>query len=210
MSKEDGKGKDKYDLLIDVLGNTTKMSILLLLSRKKKLTVTQMARSIRVTRSNLYHFAGEMVKDGILAEPEVVVMKNHIEKYYSHNPVFWKGLDPAEQDRRLKEGLTPEEGRKLLRSTFLSLSIQYRMYADEFANATDEEMRRVGEEFEKDRLMISVWGVDDDEYGTVVAALKKLLSDLQKESARHPERRGVWGLNSVYLTCLPRIFDDQP
>ena len=67
-----------YDLLFKTLSNPTKASILMLLAMKDRLTVTQMAKHIKVTRSNLYHFVGEMVEDGLLSKPQVVVKKNHI------------------------------------------------------------------------------------------------------------------------------------
>ncbi len=209
MEMQDGKSASEYDLLLDALGNTTKTSILLLLSRKKKLTVTQMSRFINVTRSNLYHFVGEMVRDGLLAEPEVVVRKNHIEKYYSQNPAFWKAMDPFEQDRYLNEKLTPEEGRKLLQSTFLSLSLQFRMYADEFSNASDAEVQRAAAQFEKQRLMISIWSVSDSIYDMVLPMFRKILEKVVDEEDRRPEARGLPGGNSVYLTCLPRLFDTE-
>ena len=201
------KGNDPYDLVLDALSNSTKMSVLLLLARNEKLTVTQMARHIRVTRSNLYHFVAEMVKDGLLAEPEVVVKKNHIEKYYSQNQEFWKAIDPFAQNRRMLEKLTPDEGRKLLRSALLSMSLQYRLYADEFANATDEEMERVAEQFGKNRLMLSVWSVDDDVFDMVVSSVKKLLADVVAEGNRRPAKKGKVEQNSVYIACIPDIFN---
>jgi len=200
-------GKDPYDLVLDALGNSTKMSILLLLARNERLTVTQMAKYVSVTRSNLYHFVAEMVKDGLLAEPEVVVKKNHIEKYYFHNQEFWKAIDPIAQDKRMVEKLTRGEGRKLLRSTLLSMSLQYRLYADEFANATDEEMERVVEQFEKNRLMLSIWSVDDDVFDMVVSSMMKLRADVVAEGNRRPARKGKAEQNSVYIACIPNIFN---
>ncbi len=198
--------RDPYDLVLDALSNPTKMSVILLLSRYDRLTVTQMASHIKVTRSNLYHFVAEMVRDKLLAEPEVVVKKNHIEKYYSQNAEFWKAVDPNVQDRKIIEELTPAEGRKLIRSALLSMSLQYRIYADEFANATDEEMERVGEQFRKGRLMLSFWSVDDDVFDMVASRVKKLLVDVVAEGNRRPERKGHAEKNNVVIACIPNIF----
>ncbi len=198
---------NEYEVLLDALGNPTKTSILLLLSRRRKLTVTQMSKYIRVTRSNLYHFVGEMVKDGLIAEPEVVVRKNHIEKYYIQNPQFWKAIDPFTQEKLIKETLTPEQGRRLLISAFLSLSLQFRIYADEFMNATDEEVARAAKQFEIERLMISIWSVDDNVYDMVIPRLRGLLRDVITEEKKHPGEKGLPGGNGVFIVGLPRLFD---
>ncbi len=210
MSGLEQKGRrtgNEYEVLFDALGNSTKTSILLLLSRRKKLTVTQMSKFIKVTRSNLYHFVGEMVKDGLIAEPEVVVRKNHIEKYYSQNPQFWKTIDPFTQEKLMRETLTLEEGRRMLISAFLSLSLQFRMYADEFMNATDEEVARAARQFEIERLMISIWSVDDNVYDMVIPRLRGLLKDVISEEEKHPGEKGLPGGNGVYIVGLPRLFD---
>lgn len=203
--KKGAKERDMYDRILDAFGNQTKMAMLLLLSRRDRLTVTQMARHIKVTRANLYHCAGDMVRDGLLAEPEVVVKKNHIEKYYSINSSFWKEVDPAAQDRRVVESMGLEGGRKVLRSALLSLSLQFRILADEVDGASDEELTRIGEEYEKKRMMLSVWSVEDDVYEMVVARMHSLLEEVVEEGNRRPSAREK-EKNSVYITCLPAVF----
>lgn len=207
LEEESRKTGNVYEVLLDALGNSTKTSILLLLSRRKKLTVTQMSKYIKVTRSNLYHFVGEMVRDGLIAEPEVVVRKNHIEKYYSQNQQFWKAIDPFTQEKLMMESLTLEEGRKLLTSVFLSLSLQFRMYANEFMSATDEEVARAARQFEIERLMISIWSVNDKVYDMVIPRLRRLLKDVISEEEKRPEEMGLPGGNGVYIVGLPRLFD---
>lgn len=198
-----------YDLLFKTLSNPTKASILMLLARKNRLTVTQMAKHIKVTRSNLYHFVGEMVEDGLLSRPLVVVKKNHIEKYYSQNPEFWSALTPFGQEERLKEGFTAEEGRALLQSMFLSLSLQYRIYSDEFANASDEQLEKIGGEFERERLMVSLWSVSDEEYDRIIPSLKEVLRKAARESAELGERIGKPEPNIINVICLPGIFESD-
>lgn len=211
MAKKEKETKSAgiYDLLFKTLSNPTKASILLLLARKDRLTVTQMAKHIKVTRSNLYHFVGEMVEDGLLSKPQVVVKKNHIEKYYSQNPEFWSALTPFGQEERLKEGFSAEEGRALLQSMFMSLSLQYRIYADEFASASDKQLERIGGEFEKERLMVSLWSVADDEYDRIVASLKDLLRKAALESQKQGKHTGKPEPNIINVICLPDIFESE-
>jgi DNA-binding MarR family transcriptional regulator len=71
---------DIYKILLNTLENPTKLSIVLLLSHRDKMTVTQMSKVVRVSRANLYHFVGQMVKDGLLSKPEAIVKKNYVEK----------------------------------------------------------------------------------------------------------------------------------
>ena len=62
--------QDIYSKLLKTFQNSTKMSIILLLSENGKMTVTQMAKQVDVTKANLYHFVGEMTRDGLLSKPE--------------------------------------------------------------------------------------------------------------------------------------------
>ena len=68
--------QDIFANLMRTFRNPTKMSIIFLLTENGKMTVTQMAEQVNVTKANLYHFVKEMVNDGIVLRPEVRVKKN--------------------------------------------------------------------------------------------------------------------------------------
>src|SRR5712691_8276822 len=92
--------RDVYKILLSTLGNSTKLSIVFLLSHNDRMTVTQMAKHVGVTKANLYHFVSQMVKDGLLSKPEAVVKENYVEKYYRLAPKLFESIDPSEQRKR--------------------------------------------------------------------------------------------------------------
>ena len=72
MNEDTVYGKKR---LIESFRNQSKLSILIILLQDGKMTATQMAKIIGTSRSNMYQNLKEMVEDGILKEPEVVVKK---------------------------------------------------------------------------------------------------------------------------------------
>ncbi len=71
------------EVFLHALQNPTKVKVLVLLSDNEKMTVTQMASIVKVSRPNLYHVVSEMVSEGLLTGPEAKVKGNYVEKYYS-------------------------------------------------------------------------------------------------------------------------------
>src|SRR2546428_13740107 len=93
---------DIYKILLNTFENPTKLSILMLLTHHRKMTVTQMSKFVRVGKANLYHFVGQMVKDGLLTKPETLVKKNYVEKHNKLDRRFFEALTRSAQRKRFK------------------------------------------------------------------------------------------------------------
>ena len=92
----------QIETLLSAISNRTKLSIITLLVRRKRMTVTQMSKLIGTTRSNLYQTIGDLVSSGIVNEPEVVVRRNYVEKFYTLNEPVFRELDSERWKNRLQ------------------------------------------------------------------------------------------------------------
>jgi hypothetical protein len=197
--------RDIYKILLNTLENPTKLSILMLLTRHRKMTVTQMSKFVRVGKANLYHFVGQMVKDGLLSKPETLVKKNYVEKYYQLDRRFFEALDPSEQRKRLKAA-RPEELKTILQSTLASLGLDFRLMAEEIARADDKTLKQIAKSVAEERITLSYSILSDKAYEHVLAELKRINKTITKvESREKPSLQG----NRMILVGLPRFGTEE-
>ncbi len=136
---------ERFDIISKTYSNPTKIGIILLLLENNRMTVTQMEKYLGVSRSNIYHFTGQMVADGILNEPEVVPKKNYVEKYYTLNVDM---IEFKEED--WEEGfntMSIDALRLMLSSALLGYSMDLKFHAERLSKASDEEILRLKEWF---------------------------------------------------------------
>jgi DNA-binding Lrp family transcriptional regulator len=197
--------RDIYKILLNTLENPTKLGILMLLTHKHKMTVTQMSKLIKVSKANLYHFVGQMVKDGLLSKPEALIKKNYVEKYYRLDEKFFEALDPSEQRKRLKAA-RPEELKTILQSTFVSLGLDFRLMAEEIARADDKTLKQIAKSVSDERTTISYSILSDKAYEYVLAELKRInKTTMEAEGREKPSLQG----NRVILVGLPRFGTEE-
>ncbi len=170
---------ERFQKLLDSYKSNTKMNIILLLAEMKKMTVTQMADHIKVSRSNLYHFVSQLVDDGILNEPEVVPKDNYVEKYYTLN----ESLFGAEQFEGLKESFinsNPDEIRSVLTSFLLGQAFNLKMLADKIMACGEDELMKI-----KESLMLgdSFLSYSVSNIGNH-PNMKKLIQEIEEELER--------------------------
>lgn len=120
---------EKFGLLMDAYKNNTKLSIIFLLAENERMTVTQMAQHIEVSRSNLYHYISQLVDDGLLNPPEVVPKKNYVEKFYTLNKSMFDLIQWEELEEHFKK-MSAEEVRSLLRAFLLGQSFNLQLIAE--------------------------------------------------------------------------------
>ncbi|EQD54398.1 transcription regulator [mine drainage metagenome] len=60
-----------YKILIDAFRSHTKLSIIMILTQKGKMTVTQMSKFLGTTRSNLYQAVSELTSLDIIEIAEI-------------------------------------------------------------------------------------------------------------------------------------------
>jgi DNA-binding Lrp family transcriptional regulator len=193
--------RDIYKILLNTLENPTKLGVLMLLTHNNKMTVTQMSKLVKVGKANLYHFVGQMVKDGILSKPEALVKKNYVEKYYRLEENFFEAIDPSEQRKRLKAA-RPEELRTILQSTLVSLGLDFRLMAEEIARADDKTLKQIANSVAEERITISYSILSDKTYEHILAELKRVNKTITEVEGR--EKPSLQG-NRVIVVGLPRL-----
>ena len=193
--------RDIYEILLNTLENPTKLGILMLLTHHPKMTVTQMSKFIGVSKANLYHFVGQMVKDGILSKRETIVKKNYVEKYYRLDEKFFRALDPAQQRERLKAA-RPEELKAILQSTLVSLGLDFRLMAEEIATADDKSLKQIAKSVAEEQITLSYSILSDKTYDHILTELKKINRTISEVERR--EKSSLRG-NRVIIVGLPRL-----
>jgi hypothetical protein len=110
----------------------------MLLTEQERMTVTQMSKVIKVSKSNLYHFISQMVQQGLVLEPEVIPKKNYVEKFYRLNEDMFRAEDPKEWEKILL-GATNNEIKEVVSSVLMGYSMTLSFIADRIANSDDSE-----------------------------------------------------------------------
>ena len=130
--------QNRYEILSDLFRNPTKFRIIMLLTEQEMMTVTQMSKVIKVSKSNLYHFISQMVQQGLVLEPEVIPKKNYVEKFYRLNEDMFRAEDPKEWEKILL-GATNNKIKEVVSSVLMGYSMTLSFIADRVANSDDSD-----------------------------------------------------------------------
>ena len=180
------KKEERLQRLMDSYMNNTKMSIILLLAEAKKMTVTQMAKHIKVSRSNLYHFVSQLVDDEILNKPEVVPKDNYVEKYYTLNESLFKEEQWNEIEKSF-ETLGPGEVRSILSSFLLGQSFNLKMLAEKILVSGDDELLKIKESLMSGEAFLGYSVSNIGNHPGMKKKLQGLGEEFERESAEsHP------------------------
>ena len=133
---------NRYEILTEVFRNPTKFRIILLLSEHGRMTVTDMAKLVRASRSNLYHFIAQMVKDGIVKPPEVIPRKNYVEKFYRLNDEMFKAEEMKEWEKLLRIA-SPKEIKETVSSILMGYSMILSFIADRISASEGDAVEQL-------------------------------------------------------------------
>lgn len=133
---------NRYEMLTEVFRNPTKFRIILLLSEHGRMTVTDMAKLVKVSRSNLYHFIAQMVKDGIVKPPEVIPRKNYVEKFYRLNDEMFKAEEMKEWEKLLRIA-SPKEIKETVSSILMGYSMILSFIADRISASEGDAVEQL-------------------------------------------------------------------
>ena len=197
------KKRDVYSVLLDALANPTKLSIVFLLTHHYKMTVTQMAKQVGLTKANLYHFVGQMVADGLLSKPETVVKENYVEKYYRLNAKLFESINPSEQKKRLKAA-TPVELKIILQSALASLGLDFRLLAEEIDRADSMMLQQIATSVVEERITLSYSILPDKAYEYVLGELKRVNKIVEEKWG---DEKGLLKGNRLVIVGLPQFRD---
>ena len=195
--------KDSVSVGLDAMQNPTKLRIIFLLMKHPRLTVTQMSKDIGVSKANLYHFAGQMVKDGLLTEPEVVVKGNYVEKYYT---LKWGALESINAVERKIKSLKPEAQREILQTFLVSATLVSRMLAEELGKADRNALADIHSAYRKDMINTTYLIIPDEVYAGAVKKLNKVVKEIL-ELYRGKEMAP--GQNRIVILGVPQMKERE-
>ena len=191
----------RADVFVNNLRNPTKLGIILLLLQKGPMTVTQMSKTLRTTRSNLYQAVAELVSEGLLKEPDIRVKKGYVEKYYSINETTFDALSESELDSSILSQ-NFDNLREVLFSFLKSQSFLLNLIAEEVLSSDDNYMREVKEMIQKKFYIASFSKLSDESFSLAVSKLQELLESLtQTENSAPLEKSG----NMLLLIGIPSV-----
>ena len=190
--------------LVESFRNQTKLSIIIILFQKGKLTATQMSKIIGTSRSNLYQNLKEMVEDGILAEPESRVRKNYVEKYYYPNTEIFERFSIEDQERALNDK-TPGELREYILSALNSQILRLQIIAREIEMMPRKESERLLDMNFYDQILFSNSWIKKEKYETVVKQIREIVYKTLDEEDVETENHAEEGKYNLILIGIPKI-----
>ncbi|WP_393971722.1 winged helix-turn-helix domain-containing protein [Oxyplasma meridianum] len=190
--------------LIKSFKNETKLSIIIILFQKGKLTATQMSKIIGKSRSNLYQNLKEMVEEGILAEPESKVRKNFVEKYYYPNTEIFESFDPEDMKKELiKE--TPENLKGYLLSSLNSQILRLRLIAGEIEMMSEKDAIKLRDIYFQGHILFSNSWVSKETYEKVLKHLREVVNKMIDEEDTKNSRHMEDDTYNLILIAIPRL-----
>ena len=199
----EAKGEIRKKLL-DSFKNQTKLSIIIVLFQKGKLTATQMSKIIGTSRSNLYQNLKEMVEDGILAEPESKVRKNFVEKYYYPNTEIFDGFSYEDQEKALMDK-TPEELKEYLVSSLNSQILRLRIIAGEIEMMSGKDAVKLRDIYFYDHILFSNSWVSKKKYERVLKHLREVVNKMVDEEDEKTEKHSEDDTYNLILIGIPKV-----
>ena len=190
--------------LVESFRNQTKLSIIIILFQKGKLTATQMSKIIGTSRSNLYQNLKEMVEDGILGEPESKVRKNYVEKYYYPNTEIFERFSQEDQEKALIDK-TPEELKEYLLSALNSQILRLRIIAREIEMMSRKESEKIRDMYFYDQMLFSNSWVKKETYEMVIKHLREIVYKLIDEEDAKTENHTEEDKYNLILIGIPKI-----
>ena len=190
--------------LVESFRNQTKLSIIIILFQKGKLTATQMSKIIGTSRSNLYQNLKEMVEDGILGEPESKVRKNYVEKYYYPNTEIFERFSQEDQEKALIDK-TPEELKEYLISALNSQILRLRIIAREIEMMSRKESEKIRDMYFYDQMLFSNSWVKKETYEMVIKHLREIVYKMIDEEDAKTENHTEEDKYNLILIGIPKI-----
>ncbi|WP_292319379.1 winged helix-turn-helix domain-containing protein [Caldisphaera sp.] len=134
------------DSLLKAFKNPTKLSIIALLFKNKEMTVTQISKILKTTRSNLYQSIKDLLKEKIILISRVQITKNYVEKYYKINEELFNKVKRINLMEKIKE-TNENDFRELMISFLVMNSFISNVFIQELKIASSEELNSYKEKF---------------------------------------------------------------
>jgi len=148
-----GSGKN-VDLLLKNFANRTRLMILTLIIKNGPMTVTQLSKIIKTSRSNLYQIIKDMLSDGVITQVKTETNRNYVEKYYYINEDLFASVGSEDLKNALMV-MDDEDLRNLMVSFLATASAIFSIMAEQVAMATPGEMNIYRDEIRDDLIIMS-------------------------------------------------------
>ncbi len=201
MNEDTEYGKKR---LIESFRNQSKLSILIILLQDGKMTATQMAKIIGTSRSNIYQNLKEMVEDGILKEPKVIVKKNYVEKYYYPNTKLLDNFSEKQQ-MDLMSKKSPDELREYLISGINSEILRLKIIARKIEMKSNDEVRRDFDSQFFDQILFTNSWLSRKSYEYMVNRIRETFDDFYKDDKKVKETDEEEERYNLILIGIPKI-----
>ncbi|MGP6239620.1 winged helix-turn-helix domain-containing protein [Cuniculiplasma sp. SKW4] len=194
---------DHLDDLFEILSSQTKSQIIALLAIQGKMTVTQISKHIKTSRSNLYQSISDLQEKGFVNPPEVIVQKNYVEKYYSLNESAFNETSQSEMDDQFKR-MNPEKARDIIATFLLTQSLTLRVIAQEVRNSSNEEIKKIVEEGMEGHMVASFSTLSDEHFKKGITNLKPFLDYVgNPENFNINKKENEDSRNMILILALP-------
>ena len=200
--------QDRLEKLFDVMSSQTKSHIIALLALSGKMTVTQISKHIKTSRSNLYQAISDLQEQGFVNPPDVVVRKNYVEKYYSLNDSAFNQTTAGEMNEEFKK-MSPDKLRNLMATFLLSQSLNLKVIAQEIMNVSDEDMMKAVEDGMKSHLNLSFSTLSNDHFSKGVEQLKPFMDYVDTpENFKHEDtnEKNDGDHNMILVIAIPEYL----
>ncbi len=126
-------------ILLNAFKNRTKLQIITLLLKNGPMTVTQISRFVKTTRSNLYQTIKDLTDDGVVVLKKSKVTKNYVEKFYGINLDLFESVSNTEIEEAITK-LGAQDLKDLIISYLLASSFILRVLSEEVSFLNENEI----------------------------------------------------------------------
>ncbi|MGC8608950.1 MAG: helix-turn-helix domain-containing protein [Thermoplasmata archaeon] len=183
--QENGKD-DELTQIIKNFKNRTKLSVITLLIKGDPMTVTQLSKKIKTTRSNLYQVMKDLLRDNIIVQSGIKAEKNYVEKYYMLNVDLFEKIKNKDLMNTISK-MNDSDMKELLISVLTTNSMMLNILAEDLKMATDTEFQKYRHEFENDSLIMSFSSVSSEVMKKFSRIYYNFVEDLENTTETEPE-----------------------
>ncbi|WP_297214925.1 winged helix-turn-helix domain-containing protein [Thermoplasma sp.] len=169
------------DLLLKNFSNRTRLMIISLIIKNGPMTVTDLSKVIKTSRSNLYQLIKDMLSDGVIVQSKTEVKKNYVEKYYSINESLFASVK-SEDLRKAITIMDDESFRNLLISFLTTASAMMSIAAEQISIATEDDMRNYREEINGDHMIMSFASLSKENMAKYSKMHAEFMSRIENEN----------------------------
>ncbi|AAT43380.1 winged helix-turn-helix domain-containing protein [Picrophilus oshimae] len=168
------------DVLLNNFSNKTRLMIITLIINNGPMTVTQLSKVIKTSRSNLYQIIKGMLRDNVLIQDRVETNKNYVEKYYNINEKLFSSVRSSDIINAISN-MNDERLRDFMVSFLTTASAVISMIAGQVAMADTDDMKRYHEEIKNRFITMSFSSISKEMASRYYDIHRKFMEDVDSD-----------------------------